>query len=81
LRNDDLLVEVRAIGINPGEAVILDPAHDAFGDTNPIQAEKFRPDRKAFGSATVATTAVASTGPTPELHRASCSSRWIGARP
>ena len=31
----------------------------------PIQAEKLRPDRKDFGSATAATTAVASTGPTP----------------
>src|SRR5450830_1494019 len=29
------------------------------------EAEKLRPDRKTFGSATVATRAVASTGPTP----------------
>jgi hypothetical protein len=35
-----------------------------FG-TIPIQAEKLRPDRKDFGSATAATKAVASTGPTP----------------
>src|SRR5258706_13498769 len=42
----------------------LPPLECCFG-TIPIQAEKFRPDRKAFGSATVATTAVASTGPTP----------------
>jgi transposase len=36
--------------------------------TNPIQAEKFRPDRKAFGSATLATRAVASAGPTSSHH-------------
>ena len=35
--------------------------------TIPIQAEKFRPDRKAFGSATLATRAVASAGPTPGI--------------
>ena len=35
-----------------------------FG-TMPIQAEKLRPDRKDCGSATAATKAVASTGPTP----------------
>jgi hypothetical protein len=32
---------------------------------SPIHAEKSRPDRKAFGSATLATRAVASTAPTP----------------
>src|SRR5262249_38013964 len=32
-----------------------------------IQAEKFRPDRKALGSATLATRAVASAGPTPGI--------------
>src|SRR6478752_1358731 len=42
----------------------LPPLECCLG-TRPIQAEKLRPDRKAFGSATVATTAVASTGPTP----------------
>ena len=45
-----------------------------FG-TIPIQAEKLRPDRKDFGSATAATKAVASTGPTPGAASASCSSR------
>ena len=35
--------------------------------TSPIQAEKSRPDRKAFGSATLATIAVASAGPTPGI--------------
>src|SRR5215203_6059251 len=42
----------------------LPPLECCLG-TRPIQAEKLRPDRKTFGSATVATTAVASTGPTP----------------
>src|SRR5262245_22956348 len=37
-----------------------------FG-TSPIHAEKSRPDRKAFGSATLATKAVASAGPTPGI--------------
>src|SRR6516165_10165206 len=42
----------------------LPPLECCFG-TNPIQAEKLRPDRKAPGSATFATRAVASNGPTP----------------
>src|SRR4249919_671235 len=42
----------------------LPPLECCFG-TSPIQAQKLRPDRKTFGSATVATTAVESTGPTP----------------
>ena len=42
----------------------LPPLEFCLG-TSPIQAEKLRPDRKAFGSATVATRAVASAGPTP----------------
>src|SRR5262245_37552738 len=37
-----------------------------FG-TKPIQAEKSRPDRNAFGSAILATRAVASAGPTPGI--------------
>jgi hypothetical protein len=32
--------------------------------TSPIQAEKLRPDRKVLGSATLATSAAASIGPT-----------------
>src|SRR5258707_14800964 len=44
----------------------LPPLECCLG-TSPIQAEKFRPDRKAFGSATLATRAVASTGPTPGI--------------
>jgi hypothetical protein len=42
------------------------PLECCFG-TSPIQAEKYRPDRKAFGSATLATRAVASAGPTPDI--------------
>src|SRR6058998_3101951 len=44
----------------------LPPLECCFG-TSPIQAEKFRPDRKAFGSATLATRAVASAGPMPGI--------------
>src|SRR5580704_6507189 len=44
----------------------LPPLECCLG-TMPIQAEKLRPDRKAIGSATVATRAVASTGPTPGI--------------
>ena len=44
----------------------LPPLEFCFG-TSPIQAEKSRPDRKALGSATLATSAVASAGPTPGL--------------
>jgi hypothetical protein len=34
--------------------------------TSPIQAAKSRPERKAFGSATLATSAVANAGPSPD---------------
>src|SRR5262249_22984494 len=44
----------------------LPPLECCFG-TRPIQAEKSRPDRKALGSATLATRAVASAGPTPGI--------------
>src|SRR6188508_1563477 len=44
----------------------LPPLECCFG-TSPIQAEKLRPDLKAFGSATLATNAVASAGPTPGM--------------
>src|SRR5262245_35955696 len=46
--------------------LVLPPLEWCFG-TSPTQAEKFRPDRKAFGSATLATRAVASAGPTPGI--------------
>jgi hypothetical protein len=46
--------------------LVLAPLECCFG-TSPIQAEKFRPDRKAFGSATLATRAVASAGPMPGI--------------
>jgi hypothetical protein len=45
---------------------VLAPLECCFG-TSPIQAEKLRPDRKTFGSATQATRAVASIGPTPGI--------------
>src|SRR4249920_2169494 len=44
----------------------LPPLECCFG-TSPIQAEKLRPDRKTFGSATLATKAVVSIGPTPGI--------------
>src|SRR4051794_36884289 len=43
---------------------VLAPLECCVG-TSPIQAEKLRPDRKVLGSATLATRAVASIGPTP----------------
>ena len=45
---------------------VLSPLERRFG-TSPIQAEKFLPDRKVLGSATLATSAVASNGPTPGM--------------
>ena len=42
----------------------LPPLEFCFG-TRPIQAERLRPDLKACGSGTLATIALASTGPTP----------------
>src|SRR5690349_4822318 len=42
----------------------LPPLECCLG-TIPTQAEKSRPDRKAFGLATLATRAVANAGPTP----------------
>src|SRR3972149_2872329 len=44
----------------------LPPLECCFG-TSPIQAEKFRPDRKDFGLGTLATRAVASAGPIPGM--------------
>ena len=43
---------------------VLAPLECCFG-ASPIEAEKLRPERKVFGSATLPTRAVASTGPTP----------------
>src|SRR6516164_2411990 len=45
---------------------VLSPLEFCFG-TTPIQAEKSRPDRNAFGSAMLATRAVANAGPTPGI--------------
>src|SRR6266568_9482304 len=44
----------------------LPPLEFCLG-TSPIHAEKSRPDRKALGSPTLATRAVASAGPTPGI--------------
>src|SRR6476660_9064739 len=44
----------------------LPPLEFCFG-TKPTQAEKSRPDRKALGLAMLATSAVASAGPTPGI--------------
>src|SRR4029079_14794516 len=55
-------IAVTLLAILP--SLFLPPLECCFG-TIPIQAEKLRPDRKDFGSATAATKAVASTGPTP----------------
>src|SRR6476660_7606001 len=46
--------------------LLLTPLEFCFG-TSPTQAEKSRPDRKTFGSATLATRAVAKAGPTPGI--------------
>src|SRR5215471_10370070 len=51
------------------------PPLERYLGTSPIQAEKSRPDRKALGSATQATNAVASAGPTPGI----ASSRLLAA--
>ena len=56
LTNPDQLETVRAEG----------KWRAAFG-TSPTQAEKSRPDRKVLASATLATSAVASAGPTPGI--------------
>src|SRR6266581_1095717 len=53
-----------ASGNRDGKMRLAGAGPCCFG-TSPIQAEKLRPDRKVFGSATVATRAVASVGPTP----------------
>src|SRR5271170_644751 len=44
----------------------LPPLEFCLG-TRPIQAEKSLPDRNIFGSATLATRAVANVGPTPGI--------------
>ena len=46
--------------------LVLTPLEFCFG-TSPTQAEKSRPDRKAPGSTILATSAVASAGPTPGI--------------
>ena len=46
--------------------LVFTPLEFCFG-TSPTQAEKSRPDRKALGSAMLATRAVASVGQTPGI--------------
>ena len=55
-----------AIALLADTAELVLASECCFG-TSPIQAEKLRPDRKTFGSATLATKAVASIGPTPGI--------------
>ena len=59
---------------------VLTPLECCFG-TSPIQAEKFRPERKALASATLATKAVASAGPMPGIASSRLLVDWIGAKP
>src|ERR1039458_8482343 len=54
----------------------LPPLECCLG-TSPTQAEKLRPDRKAFGSAMLATRAVPNIGPTPGI----ASSRLLASSP
>jgi hypothetical protein len=54
------------IGSIEPPSLSLPPLEFCLG-TSPIQAEKSRPDRKAIGSATLATSAVAKAGPTPGM--------------
>jgi hypothetical protein len=71
---DASLRDRAAKGCVAGETVLREtvpsfsrpPLEFCFG-TRPIHAEKSRPERKAFGSATLATSAVASAGPTPGM--------------
>jgi hypothetical protein len=66
LHVDQIVIAQIAIALLILPSLSLPPLECCFG-TSPIQAEKFRPDRKAFGSATLATRAVASAGPTPGI--------------
>ena len=62
-RRGDRLRRQRSL-CSPIPPAVLTPLECCFG-TMPIQAQKFRPERKALGSATLATKAVASAGPMP----------------
>jgi hypothetical protein len=55
------------VALFSGPAEPLLPAAGVLLRYKPTQAEKFLPDRKAFGSAILATSAVASAGPTPGI--------------
>ncbi len=59
------LVERRAIGAT-SQGLRVPPVEFCFG-TSPIQADRSRPERKAWGSGMEATNAVAISGPTPGI--------------
>ena len=56
-----------AIALFADAADLSRPLLECCLGTNPIQAEKLRPYGKLFGSPTLATSAVASKGPTPGM--------------
>jgi len=56
-----------AVGLFTDTAELVPPPLECCFGTSPIQADKLRPERKAFGSVMLATRAVASTGPTPGI--------------
>ena len=58
---------------------VLASTHSASAQS-PIQAEKSRPDRKTFGSATPATEGSPRPDPRQVYRRAAGLPRWIGAK-
>ena len=64
--DDGRAARMRDLLLADAAELVMPPLGCCFG-TSPIQAEKSRPDRNAVGSATLATRAVASAGPTPGI--------------
>lgn len=60
------LSQVAIAGLGDAAELLLAPLEFCFG-TSPIQAERQRPDLNACASATVATNALVSSGPTPGI--------------
>lgn len=60
------LVQIAISGFGDAAELLLAPLEFCFG-TSPIQAERQRPDLNACASATVATNALVSSGPTPGI--------------